>query len=99
MTWLSLDNMVRTKFSQRKTSGPEPTEQPPSKSVKKSADIESEVVQPEAAVVDSAAVILDLTKVQEATKTLPKIPKIIKTEPAENSEVEVKDEIMVPPVS
>ena len=85
--------MVRTKFSQRKTSGPDPkSEQPPPKIIKRSADNESEALECENPSIDQAAVILDLDKVQMAMKTLPKIPKIIKKEPADNSEVKATEE-------
>ena len=76
--------MVRTKFSQRKTSGPEAKNEPPAKSVKLSADNESEAAST-TVTVDTAAIVLDLDKVQATTKLLPKIPKI-KKEPAEISE-------------
>ena len=79
--------MVRTKFSHRKTSGPGPKEdQPPAKSVKLSADNESEVTVSDKQPIDSAKFVLDLEKVQQATDLLPKIPKLIKKEPADSSE-------------
>ena len=77
--------MVRTKFSHRKTGGPDSVEgQPASKSVKITTEVKSAASAPE---MDSASIILDTEKVQQATAALPKIPKIkIKTEATEKSE-------------
>ena len=84
--------MGRTKLSHRKTSGPDPSaDQPPSKSVKKSAESSEVPITPVS--MDSASIILDSEKVEQATKALPKIPKIvIKQETTEKSEEKEKVE-------
>ena len=77
--------MVRTKFSARKTGGKKLSEaEPPLKSVKVSAETESEASK--SVPVDEIAIVLDTEKMQQATKMLPKIPKLVKKEPAEKSE-------------
>ena len=78
--------MVRTKFSHRKTGGPDSVEgQPASKLVKVSTEPASAASSVQS--VDSASILLDVEKVKQATATLPKIPKIkIKKEAAESSE-------------
>ena len=69
--------MVRTKMSHRKTSGQDSMLLQPPLKISKSEPEDKKVVDKG---VDDIAIVLDLDKVKEATKALPKIPKI-KQEP------------------